>query len=50
MNFGIILPLFSTKIHMTPSTHFKLNTGAQIPAVGLGMIQALVYAGLDGDC
>jgi hypothetical protein len=33
---------------MATSIHFELNTGAQIPAVGLGTIQALVSAGLSG--
>jgi diketogulonate reductase-like aldo/keto reductase len=27
---------------MAPSTHFKLNNGTQIPAVGLGTIKAVV--------
>lgn len=26
---------------MAPSTHFTLNTGAKIPAVGLGLYRAL---------
>ncbi|KAF4296020.1 hypothetical protein CNMCM8686_002790 [Aspergillus fumigatus] len=34
---------------MALPTHFKLNTGAQIPAIGLGMIQALDSAGLGLD-
>lgn len=29
-------------ITMTAQTHFKLNTGAEIPAVGLGKAQTLI--------
>lgn len=35
---------------MATPTHFKLNTGAQIPAVGLGIVQTLVSEGRSKFC